>query len=154
MSVLSPQVTFHKQQRIDCYCNLNNFISPKLELCRKSLVNISIELYLTYIVSDYCIKYAHNDLISDFSFFCFQIGIFTNMIFKLITSEATSKFWKHHILFFIISIKFISHQVHIHVWEFSMLLLLGLIPVASHGRLLHSQHARVRPWGISPLHSF
>ena len=49
--------------------------------------------------------YVHNDLISDFSIFGIQIGIFTDMIFKFMTSEATSKFWKHHILFFIISIK-------------------------------------------------
>ena len=136
MSVLSPEVTFHKQQRIDYYCNLNNFVSPKLGLCRKALVNISVELYLIYIVSDYHIKYAHDDLISDFSIFGIRIGIFTDMIFKFITSEATSKFWKHHILSFIISIKFVSHQVHIHV--FSMLLLLSLIPVASHWRQLHN----------------
>ena len=116
----------------------------------KALVNISIELYLIYVVSDYRIKYAHNDHINDFSIFGIQIGIFTNMIFKFITSEATSKFWKHHILFCIISIKFVSHQIHIHVWGFSMMLLLGLIPVVSHGRLSHSQHARVLPWGISP----
>ena len=83
-----------------------------------------------------CIKYAHNNLISDFSIFGLQIGIFTDIIFKFITSEATSKFWKHHILFFIISIEFVSHQVLI--WVFSMLLLLSLIPVASHGRLLHN----------------
>ena len=101
MSVLSPEVTFHKQQRIDYYCNLSNFVSPKLELCWKALVNISIELYFIYIVSDYCIKYVHNDLISDFSIFGIQIGIFTNMIYKFITPEATrlSKFWKHHIYF-------------------------------------------------------
>ena len=130
MSVLSPEVTFHKQQRIDYYCNLNNFVSPKLELCRKALVDISIELYFLY-----------NDLISVFSIFGIQIGIFTDMIFKFITSEATSKFWKHHISFFIISIKFVSHQVLIHVWGFLMLLLLGLISVASPGRLSHS-HSR------------
>ena len=124
MSVLSPEVTFHKQKRIDYYCNLNNLVSPKLELCRKALVNTSVELYLIY-----------NDLISDFSIFGIQIGIFTDIIFKFITSEATSKFWKHHVLFFIISVKFVSHQVPIHVWGFSMLLLLGFIPVASHGRL-------------------
>ena len=86
MSVLSPEVTFHKQQRIDYYCTLNNFVSPKLELCRKALVNISIELYLIYIVSDYHINYAHNDLISDFNIFGIQIGIFTYIIFKFITS--------------------------------------------------------------------
>ena len=61
--MLSPEVTFHKQQRIDYYCNLNNFVSPKLELCRKALIDISIELYLIYIVSDYRIKYAHSDFI-------------------------------------------------------------------------------------------
>ena len=120
-----------------------------MEFCRKALVNISIELYLIYLVSDYCIEYVHNDLISDFSIFVIQIDIFADMIFKFITSEATIKFW-NHILFFIISIRFVLHQVHIYVWGFSMLLLLGLIPVASHGRLLHSQHARVLLWGISP----
>ena len=92
MSMLSPEVTFNKQQRIDYYCNLNNFVSPKLELCRKALVNFSVELYLIYIVSHYCIEYVHNDLISDFSIFVSQIDIFTDKIFKFITSEATSKF--------------------------------------------------------------
>ena len=153
MSVWSPEVTFHKQQRIDYYCNLNNFVSPKLELCRKALVDILIESYFIYIYIysfDYRIKYAHNDLVSDcdFSIFGIQIGIFTDLIFQFITPEATSKFWKHHILFFIISIKFVSHQVHIHVWGFSMLLLLGLIPVASHGRLLHS-HSLISCQGSS-----
>ena len=38
------------------------------------------------------IEYAHNDLISDFGIFGIQIGIFTNIIFKFITSEATCKF--------------------------------------------------------------
>ena len=51
-----------------------------------------------------CIKYAYNDLISDFSIFGIQIGIFEGMIFKLITSEATCKFWNLHFLFFIINI--------------------------------------------------
>ena len=46
--------------------------------------------------------YVHNNLISDFSIFGFQIGIFTGMIFKFITSEATYKFWKHHYFSFII----------------------------------------------------
>ena len=82
------------------------------------------------------IKYVYDNLINDFSIFGQQIGIFTNITFKFITSEATRKFWKHHILFFIISIKFVSHQVLIS--GFSMLLLLSLIPVASYGRLLHN----------------
>ena len=54
--VLSSEVSFQKQQRINYYCNLNNFVSLKLELCMKALVNISIEFYLIYIVSDYRIK--------------------------------------------------------------------------------------------------
>ena len=62
-----------QQQRMDYYCNLNNFVSPKLELCRKALANISIELYLIYIVSGYRIKYAHNDLISDFIILEFRL---------------------------------------------------------------------------------
>ena len=37
------------------------------------------------------IKYAHNDLISDFGIFGIQIGIFTDIIFKFITSEANQK---------------------------------------------------------------
>ena len=79
------------------------------------------------------IKYAHNDLISDltdFSIFGIQIGIFTDIIFRFITSEATCKFWKLHFLFFIINLKFVSHQVHI--WRILMHTLrssLGLIPV-------------------------
>ena len=78
------------------------------------------------------IKYAYNDLISDFSIFGIQIGIFTDIIFKFITSEATCKFWKLHFLFFNINLKFVSHQVHI--WRIVMQLLrsslgLGLIPV-------------------------
>ena len=40
MPVFSPEVTFHKQQRIDYYCDLNNFVSPKVELSKKALVNI------------------------------------------------------------------------------------------------------------------
>ena len=32
-----------------------------------------------------CIKYVHNNLISDFSIFGLQIGIFTDIIFKFIT---------------------------------------------------------------------
>ena len=40
----------------------------------------------------YIYKYAHNDLISDFNIFGIQIGIFTDIIFKFITSEATCKF--------------------------------------------------------------
>ena len=119
-------MTFHQQQRIDYYCKLNNFVSPKLELCRKALVNISNESSLIYIVSDYHIKYAHNDLISDFSIFGIQIGIFADMIYKFITCETTRKFWKHHIIFFIISIEFVSHQVHKYVWGFPMLLLIRL----------------------------
>ena len=51
MSVLSPEVTFHKQQRIDYYCNQNNFVNPKLELCRKALVNISIDTALDAFVA-------------------------------------------------------------------------------------------------------
>ena len=43
-----------------------------------------------------CIKYAHNDLIIGFSIFGIQIGIFTDIIFKFITSETTCKFWKLH----------------------------------------------------------
>ena len=35
------------------------------------------------------IKYANNDLISYFGHFGIQISIFTDMIFKFITSEAT-----------------------------------------------------------------
>ena len=75
-------MTFHKHQRIEFNCNPNNFVNPKLELCRKALVNISIELYLIYIYrererySDYRIRYAHTDPISDFSIFGIQIGIF------------------------------------------------------------------------------
>ena len=38
------------------------------------------------------IKYAHNDLISDLGLFGIQIGIFTDIIFKFITSEATCTF--------------------------------------------------------------
>ena len=74
-------------------------------------------------------------MISSFLVFFF-FYIFTDIIFKFIASGAVSKFWKHHILFFIISIKFVSHQIHI--WRFFMPLLLDLIPVASHGRLLHN----------------
>ena len=46
MSVLSPEVAFHIQQRIDYYCNLYHFVSSKLLLCRKALVNISTKLHL------------------------------------------------------------------------------------------------------------
>ena len=74
------------------------------------------------------IKYAHNDLISDFGIFGIQIGIFTDIIFKFITSEATCKFWKLHFLFFIINLKFV-HQIHIS-WILRLLRSsLGLIPV-------------------------
>ena len=80
-------------------------------------------------VWSYLIKYAHNSIISDFSIFGIQIGIFTDIIFKFITSEATCMFWKLNFLFFIINIKFV-HQIHI--WRILMRLLrssLGLIPV-------------------------
>ena len=66
-------------------------------------VCVCVYIYI-YIVSDYRIRYAHNYLISDLSFFGIQIGIFTDMIFKFITSETI----------FIINSKFVSHQVHIH----------------------------------------
>ena len=82
-------------------------------------------------VWSYLIKYAHNSIISDFSIFGIQIGIFTDIpvIFKFITSEATCMFWKLNFLFFIINIKFV-HQIHIR--RILMRLLrssLGLIPV-------------------------
>ena len=99
MSVLSPEVTFHKQQRIDYYCDLNNFVSPKLELSRKALVNISVELYLIYryIVSDYCIKYVHNDLISDSSLFVrltfLQIWSSNLLHLKLLASSESIIFY-------------------------------------------------------------
>ena len=78
------------------------------------------------------IKCTYNDLISDFSIFGIQIGNFTDIIFKFITSETTCKFWKLHFFIFIINLTFVSHQVYI--WRILMQLLrsslgLGLIPV-------------------------
>ena len=118
--VLSPEVTFHIQQRIDHYCNLNNFVSKELELCRKALVDISIELYsiYIYIVSDYLVG--------------IHIDIFTDIIFKFIILKLLAS--SESIIFYFSLWAFCSHQVHI--WEISVLLLLGFIPVASLGRLL------------------
>ena len=38
------------------------------------------------------------------AFFLIQIGIFTDIIFKFMTSETTSKFWEQYISFFVVSI--------------------------------------------------
>ena len=66
-----------------------------------------------YIVSDHRIKYVHNDLISDFSISGIQIGIFTDMIFKFITSEATKNVLasSESIIFYFSS--FVLHLYHI-----------------------------------------
>ena len=109
---------FHTQQRIDHYSNLNNFVSPNLELRRKAVVNISIELYLIYTASDYLVG--------------IQIDIFTDIIFKFITLKLLAS--SESIKFYFSLLTFCSHQVHI--CGISVLLLHGFIPVASHGRLL------------------
>ena len=97
MLVLSPEVTFHIQQRIDHYCNLNNFVSPKLKLCRKAVVNIKIELYLIYTVSDCLVG--------------IQIDIFTDIFFKFITLKLLAS--SESIIFYFSLLAFCSHQVHI-----------------------------------------
>ena len=67
----------------------------------------------TYLVWNFFIKCVFNDLINDFTIYGIQSATFSDIIFKFVTS-VVRKFCKVHILFFIISIKFVSHQVHIY----------------------------------------
>ena len=153
-------------KELDYYCNLNNFVSPKVELCRKALVNISVELYIyiyiymyiyiyiyMYIVSDYRINYAHNDLIGDFRIFGIQIGIFQTWSSNLLHLKLLAS--SESIIFdFSILVLNMYHIRSIYMYEdFRCRFYSALSQWPAMGGCYittHWYHARVLPWGISP----
>ena len=95
------------------------FCYPQIRIVSESLgYYFNWVVFDIYIISDYLVG--------------IQIDIFTDIIFKFITLKLLAS--SESIIFCFSLLAFCSHQVHI--WGILVLLLLGFIPVASHGRLL------------------